>query len=88
MTVFKIFTIYDSKVSAYVIKPFCGQSKGSVLRELADVVNGADKSSPLAKHPYDYSLFEIGTFDDTTAELFPYVARQHVITLHELLNKE
>ena len=88
MTEFKIYTIYDSKVSAYVIKPFCAQSKGSVVRELFDVVNGTDKSAPIAKHPHDYSLFEIGTFDDITGVLSPYVAREHVIALHELLNKE
>jgi hypothetical protein len=88
MTIFKIYTIYDSKVSAYTIKPFCGQSKGSVVRELFDVVNGPDKSAPLAKHPHDYSLFEIGTFDDSTGVLAPYVAREHVIALHELINNE
>lgn len=88
MTMFKIFAIYDTKVSTYTIRPFCAPSKGSVLRELSDVVNATDKSAPMAKHPYDYALFEIGTFDDSTGLLSAYLAPEHVVTLHELINKE
>lgn len=63
------FAIYDSKVGAYM-QPFFQQSKGSAIRGFTDVAN--DSTSGLFKHPEDYTLFELGSFDDSTAQFELY----------------
>jgi len=59
----KMFCLYDSKVQAYD-KPFYARATGEALRAIADAV--ADKNTHLNKHPADYTLFECGSFDETT----------------------
>lgn len=58
---FTMFSIYDSAISTW-LTPMYARNKGEMLRNFADAVN--DSKSNLAKHPGDYSLFELGTFDD------------------------
>ena len=61
-----IYSIRDSKISAYS-QPFYSHTNGSALRAFADHVN--DKTSAPNKHPEDYELFHLGTFDDETGEI-------------------
>lgn len=61
----KFYTVYDSKVQAYM-SPFMAQNAGHATRMFADAV--ADEKSVLNKHPEDYTLFEIGSWDDQTAK--------------------
>lgn len=65
----KVFSVYDSKTEAYMT-PFFMRSKGEAIRGFADVVN--DGQSTMCKYPHDYTLFEIGEWDDTTARLEPH----------------
>lgn len=65
----KIFTVYDSKIETYM-QPFFMQSKGAALRAWSDTV--ADETTQFAKHPGDYTLFEIGEYDDEKATLTNY----------------
>lgn len=58
---FSVFSIYDSAVQTW-LPPLFARNKGEMLRNFADGVQ--DPKSQLARHPGDYSLFEIGTFDD------------------------
>ena len=58
---FTVFSIYDSAISTW-LPPIYARNKGEMLRNFADGV--ADAKSQLAKHPGDYSLFELGTWDD------------------------
>lgn len=62
----KMFSVRDSKAMAF-LQPFFSSANGSAIRAFIDAVN--DKSTPLAKHPEDYILYEIGCFDDTTGEI-------------------
>lgn len=57
-----IYSIFDKKAVSYMA-PFYFPQKGQAIRALEDSVN--DSQSMLNKHPEDYSLFELGTFDDT-----------------------
>lgn len=59
----KIFTVYDSKAEAY-LQPFYMQSTGQALRSFEDTVN--DTNTQFHKHAADFTLFEIGNFDDST----------------------
>lgn len=56
-----IYAIYDNKISAYS-QPFYSHTHGSALRAFSDHVNDA-QSAP-NKHPEDFALYHLGTFDD------------------------
>jgi len=60
----KMFTVYDSKAELY-LPPFYNQTTGQAVRAFGDTCN--QKDHPFNKHPEDYTLFELGTFDDNTA---------------------
>lgn len=59
----KVFTVYDSKAEAY-LPPFMERASGSAIRAFEAAVNNPDHQ--FNHHPGDYTLFEIGTFDDQT----------------------
>jgi len=61
----KVFTIYDSKARAYLV-PFFLHEEGMAIRVFADCVN--DKTHQFGKHPEDYTLFIIGTWEDEKAK--------------------
>lgn len=58
-----IFSVYDEKAEAY-LQPFFALTKGSALRAFADAVN--DPKHEFARHAADYTLFQIGFFDQET----------------------
>lgn len=62
----KVFTIYDCKAEAYN-QPFFMSTKAQAIRAFQDEVN--NPQSLISKHPGDYTLFEIGEYDDSTATL-------------------
>lgn len=63
---FKIFSIYDQKAKAY-LPPFIMPEQGQAERVFGDCVNSQDHQ--FAKHPEDYTLMEIGTFDDNKGKI-------------------
>lgn len=66
----EIFSIYDSKSEAY-LQPFFIQNKATAVRAISNCVNDPDHA--FSKHPSDYHLFHLGSFDDDTSlfDLFP-----------------
>lgn len=64
--IFKIFTIYDDKAKAY-IAPFVLPEDGMAIRTFAECANSLEHQ--FGKHPEDYTLFRIGTFCDTNANI-------------------
>lgn len=62
----KAYSIYDSKAEAYS-RPFFAINKAMAIRSFQDIA--ADQQHPIGQHPEDYTLFEIGQWDDTTSEL-------------------
>lgn len=67
----KIYTIYDSKAEFYS-KPFYATARGAALRSFTDACN--DKNIDFGRYPADYTLFEIGTWDDSTASIVMHKA--------------
>lgn len=57
----KVYSIYDSKVEAY-LPPLFFKSKGEFLRSFGEAVN--DPKSTISKYPSDYTAFELGSWDD------------------------
>lgn len=62
----KMFTVYDSKLEAY-LQPFFMASKGQAIRAFTDSVN--DTTTQFNKHPEDFTLFEIGEYDDSKGQV-------------------
>ena len=61
--ILKIFSVYDAKAEAY-IQPMFFHSRGQAIRAFTDTAN--DPSSQLCRHAGDFTLFELGDFDDST----------------------
>lgn len=59
----KLFSVYDSKALIYHA-PFTMQSAANALRAFTET--SLDQRTEICKYPADFSLFEIGTFDDSS----------------------
>lgn len=53
--------VRDSALDAFV-RPFCVPAVGAAVRGFSDEVNRSE--SEMNKHPSDYELFEVGSFDE------------------------
>lgn len=65
----KVYAVYDSKVEAY-LNPFVMRSRGEALRGFESAVN--DPQTSFCRHPADYTLFEIGEYDESSGLLKPH----------------
>jgi hypothetical protein len=57
----QVFSVYDSKAEAY-LPPFYIPAIGAAIRHFSDSAN--DPQTAFHKHPEDYGLFHLGSFDD------------------------
>lgn len=64
--IYKVCSIYDKGIEGYM-RPFFVVGLGQAMRMFEDLVK--DPEHDISKHPEDYSLFEIASFDDRTASL-------------------
>lgn len=62
----KIYAVYDSKAESFA-NPFFFNTKGEALRAWSEACN--DDKSPFWKHPSDYTMFEIGSYDNATGRI-------------------
>ena len=62
----KLFTVYDSKGEIYR-PPFAMVSTGAAIRGFITILN--DPASEHSKYPADFTLFEVGSFDETNCKL-------------------
>lgn len=63
----KMYSIYDKAAQAYVT-PFFMHTKAMAIRAFESNVNAQDENN-ISKHPEQFSLFELGEFDDSVAKL-------------------
>jgi len=56
-----VFSIFDSAVKSW-LPPIYARNKGEMLRQFQAAVN--DSQSNFFKYPSDYTLFELGSFND------------------------
>lgn len=82
--IYKLFTIHDAKVAAY-LQPFFLRSKGEAIRTITDAL--ADPNHNFTKHPEDYYLFFLGEYDDATGILLPLPTPEPVMSLLDLVNR-
>lgn len=71
----KVYSVYDSKVGAFMA-PFFARSKGEATRMWHTAVN--DPQTQFCKFPSDFTLFEIGEYDELTGDLIAHKAKESV----------
>lgn len=60
------FAVLDEKTEAF-LPPFFVVAPGQAVRLFTDGCQ--DRESPLGKHPGDYKLYRVGSFDDNSGEV-------------------
>jgi hypothetical protein len=78
----QVFTVYDSKSSAY-LQPFFMQSEPSALRAITDLVDEAGHQ--FNRHPEDYTLFHLGSFNDELSKFTLHESPRAMNVLLELM---
>lgn len=59
----KIFTVYDSKAGAY-LQPFFERSPAVAVRAIQAILK--NPQHPFTLHAEDFTLFQLGQFDEDT----------------------
>lgn len=70
------YSLFDTK-SLLFSPPFYQPVDGAAVRLLADLVN--DPNTTVGRHPADFVLYQLGTFDDQKGTLSPLEIKRHVI---------
>lgn len=73
----RIFTVYDSKAEVY-LPPFYFGAVGEAIRAFQD--SARDEKHQFFRHAEDYTLFQIGEFDNLTCT-FELLATPHSLGL-------
>jgi len=81
----KFYTIKDLKAD-YYHQPNLLRNKGEVLRAVGDAINS--NKGELVSNLEDYSLFEIGEFDELTGTITAFESKLHICDLIDLKNPE
>jgi len=61
MSNYKVFAIFDSKIGSFGV-PFFQHHAGQAIRSFQSAAR--DSTTQIAQFPEDFSLFELGTYDD------------------------
>lgn len=80
--ILKLYTIYDSAAQSYS-NPVYMIGRGVAFRSFQDEV--AKPDSRFHQHPDDYTLFELGSFDDQTATFIFHKAPEKVAMAREVI---
>lgn len=78
--ILKVYAVFDSAVGAYM-QPFFMQSKGAALRAWLEAAN--DEKTQFHKHPGDFTLFELGEYDELTGTFTNHTAKMSLGTALE-----
>lgn len=76
------YSVYDNKALQYY-PPFFASTDGAAVRSLSDMAN--DSSTNIGKHPGDYVLYCVGTYNDQNGELVAERPLRHVADATSLL---
>lgn len=83
MSKLELFCIRDVKAGHY-LPPMSLQNRGVAMRALSEVAN--NEQSMFFKHPTDYELYLIGTYDQQTSKIV-WQDPDFIITVGDLITK-
>lgn len=66
------YSLYDEKAGSFS-PPFFMASEGLALRAVSDLLQ--DRNTTPARHPNDFMLYQVGSFDDFTGAFDPIKPR-------------
>lgn len=78
-----IFSIYDEKAKAHNT-PFFQAHIGQAIRHFQDLSTNTETT--INKHPSDYSLYHVGTWDDNNATLTTLTPPKFLSKASEFVN--
>ena len=85
MMINRCYSVFDSKAQAF-LQPFFTGTKGMAIRMVEDLL--ADDSHQFTRHIEDYSLYEVGAFDDGKGLLLANTEPQFLCSFRELKKEE
>lgn len=77
------YSIFDTKSLTYS-NPFYAPTDGAAVRIVSDASN--DMNTSLGRHPADYVLYKVGSFNDANGILQHLDPREHVIDVVALVH--
>lgn len=83
--ILKVFAIYDSAAD-YYLPTFTSRSVGEALRDFGSSAKDHN-AGQLYSHPADFTLFEIGTYDNTSGIVTSHQAKTNHGTALEIRNR-
>nr|QJB19254.1 MAG: nonstructural protein [Microvirus sp.] len=78
-----VYSVYDAAVKAFA-PPFYARSAGEAIRSFSQLAT--DTNSNVSRHPTDFVLFGLGSYDDATG-LFASNEPMRLISASEILGK-
>lgn len=77
-----MFTIYDSKTNAFDVPQFA-KTRGDGIRAFTSAV--LKGNTMLSEHPADFTLFELGYYDEQSGQFSIHEAKINLGTVAELV---
>jgi len=78
----KIFSMYDTKLEGFM-RPFFLQTEAVAVRAIIDLAK--DPAEQTSKHPEDFVLYELGTFEDHSAVIDQLVPPRRIGLVSEMV---
>lgn len=79
--ILQIFSVYDKAVQAFM-PPFYARSKGEAIRSFSEACN--DEKHNFNKHAADFSLMQLGEFEDKSG-IFSTAEPSRVVSALEVM---
>lgn len=80
----KVFSIFDSAVGTYS-PPFLCRAHAEAIRAFQQ--EAQNEQSAIFRSPKDYTLFELGEFDDETAQFMMLNTPHRLVGAHEFVTE-
>lgn len=80
----ELYVIYDSKSAVYG-NPFAQLNDQVALRMAADLAQ--DMDTEVGRHPTDFTMFKIGSYEDTTGQVTQLKTHEVICRFHEIQNQ-
>jgi hypothetical protein len=81
-----IGAVRDSKADAFA-RPIFMQSVGAMIRSFQDEVNRSAEDNQMNRHPSDFALYELGSYDDGTALMEMHEQPKLLVQADQCINK-